>query len=177
MPPTLAATANAAIDFLISSMIDSPFAPRDHTNIRAALTIAADLLLQQVLHRLAVARDRAEVIVVGLALDALVDRAGEGRVGQNMRAAGLLPERDFLAPVVLVALAWGDPDLEPDILGFAAGLADQAAQPLEGLEHLVARRPAVGHEAVAVLRDALERRLGMAAEPHRHLARLGSRVD
>src|ERR1700742_3343265 len=94
-----------------------------------------------------------------------------------MAAPGLLPEGDLLAPVVLVALARRDPDFETDILGLAAGLADHAAQPLEDLEHVVARRPAVGHEAVAVLRHARECLLCMAAEPHRHLARPGTRVD
>ena len=35
----------------------------------------------------------------------------------------------------------------------------------------------VGHEAVAILGHALEGLLGVAAEPHRHLARLGARID
>src|SRR5262245_42921538 len=102
-----------------------------------------------------VASDRLEVVVVGLAGDALMDGTGERRVRQHMTAARLLPERDFLAPVIGRALAGRDPDLEADVLGPAALSLDHAAQPLENLQRLVARRPAVGHEAVAVLGDAL----------------------
>src|SRR5262249_15005661 len=78
---------------------------------------------------------------------------------------------------VLVALARRYPDFEADILGLAAFGFDHAAQPFENLQHVVARRPAVGHEAVAVLSDALQRLLGMAAKPYRHLARLRARSD
>src|SRR6185503_7992644 len=93
------------------------------------------------------------------------------------RAARLLPERDLLAPVVGRALARRRPDLEADIFRLAARGFDHPAQPIEDLQHLVARRPAVGHEAVAVLGDARQRLLGMAAEPDRDLAGLGPRVD
>ena len=65
----------------------------------------------------------------------------------------------------------------PTSSGLRPASRDHAAQPLEDLEHVVARRPAVGHEAVAVLGHALQRLLGVSAEPHRHLARLGARID
>src|SRR5690349_3870484 len=117
------------------------------------------------------------MILVALALDALMDRTGERRMSQDVRAARLLPERDLLAPVIRRALARRDPDLESHIFGLAALGLDHAAQAVEQFQRLVARRPAVGHEAVAVLGDALQGLLGVAAEPHLDLARLGPRVD
>src|SRR6266545_373542 len=133
--------------------------------------------LEKVRHRRAIAGDRVEVLGVALAGNALVMVADVGRMAGDVGHAGLLPETEFLAPVVGRALAGRHPDLQPDRRRVAPLGLDQLAQLVEGLQRLVACRIGQRHEAVAVLGGAPEGRLGMAAEPDRHAARLRPRVD
>src|SRR3984957_6797839 len=84
--------------------------------------------LQQTLDRRLVAGDRGEVLGRRLAGDALVVGAGVGRMDGGVGDAGVLPELDFLAPLVGAAGARRDPDFEPEIVWVAAIFAQEAAQ-------------------------------------------------
>src|SRR5262245_20755322 len=117
------------------------------------------------------------MIVEALAGDALVVIAAECGVHGGVGDAGLLPEGDLAPPVILVADAGGEPNLQANRRGITALGADQPAQLVEGLQRLVVGRISERHEAVAVLGGAAERGVDMAAEPDRHAARLGARVD
>src|SRR4030095_14662786 len=126
---------------------------------------------------LAIWCERVEVLGVALAGDALVMAAHVGGVDGDMGDAGLFPEANLAPPVLVLADAGRHPDFQADRGGISAGRADEAAQLVESLQRLVARRIGERHEAVAVLGGAPEGRLGMAAEPDRHAARLRSWID
>src|SRR5262252_2639961 len=117
------------------------------------------------------------MIVEGLAGDALVMIAAEGRVDRGVGDARLLPEADLAPPIVLVADAGREPDLETDRGGVPAFGLDHGAQFVEGFQRLVAGRIGQRHEAVAVLGGAPEGGVDMAAEPDRHAAGRGAWVD
>src|SRR5215510_382420 len=117
------------------------------------------------------------MIVEGLAGDALVMIAAEGRVDRGVGDARLLPEADLAAPVVLVADPGREPDLEADRPGVPAFGLYHGAQLVEGFQRLVAGRIGQRHEAVAVLGGAPEGGIDMAAEPDRHAAGLRPWVD
>ena len=61
----------------------------------------------------------------GLARDPLVVGRGIGRVRGDMRHPGGFPERELFPPIVFGAGAQRHPNLDPDILGLAAGGAGQ----------------------------------------------------
>src|SRR5215470_13516027 len=117
------------------------------------------------------------MIVERLAGDALVMIAAERRVDRGVGDARLLPEGGFAPPVVLVADTRREPDLEADRRGIPAFSLDHGAQLVEGFQSLVAGRIGQRHEAVAVLGGAPKGGVDMAAEPDRHAAGRGARVD
>src|SRR6516162_10528791 len=94
-----------------------------------------------------------------------------------MRCAGLLPEPCLLTPIRFASGTHRHPDLDPHTGGIAAGFLGQAAQLAENVESTLVRAIGIRHPAVAPLGDARKSALVMPAEPHRHLARGGQRVD
>src|SRR5262245_30054326 len=84
-------------------------------------------LLKQVSHSGAVARERCQVLRRSSAVDASVVPTDISGMRGHMGNAGILPECDFLPPVILVARARRDPDLQSHVLRFAAGVTDQLA--------------------------------------------------
>src|SRR3982074_3378441 len=113
----------------------------------------------------------------GVAADALVVAAIEGRRQAEMRGAPLLPEPRILGPLRLVAGAHRDPHLDADLGRVAAGLFGLAAQLAKDAERGLIRRIGVRHPAIAEFGDALDGPFVMTAEPHRYLAGSGARVD
>src|SRR5205085_11741506 len=103
--------------------------------------------------------------------------AVEGRGQTEMRGAGLLPEPRLPRPIGLIAVAHRYPDLDADLLWIASGLLGQPAQLPEPVERALVGRLGVRHPAVAELGDTFQGALVMPAEPHRHLAGSGARVD
>src|SRR5689334_10038796 len=94
-----------------------------------------------------------------------------------MRGAGLSPEARLLGPIRFAARAHRDPDLDANLARVAAGGFGHRAQPGEDVERFLAWGIGVRHTAVAESRDALQRALVMAADPHRHPAAFRPRVD
>src|SRR5437868_11907835 len=109
--------------------------------------------------------------------NAAVVAAVEGRGQAEMRGAGLLPEPRLSRPIGLVAVAHRYPDLDADLARVASGLLGQPAQLPEDVERALVGRIGVRHPAVAEFGDALQGALVMPAEPHRHFAGGGTRIN
>src|SRR5690242_13003331 len=108
---------------------------------------------------------------------ALVVVAAEGVMQRDMRDAGLLPEVDFLAPVLLRASASRGPDFEADRGRIASLGFDQATQLVEFRNRLGSRRFGQHHPAVAPLCDTLQRHVHMTAEPEWNFTAWRPRID
>src|SRR6266542_1847567 len=132
--------------------------------------------LEKVRHRRAIAGDRVEVLGVALAGNALVMVADVGRMAGDVGHAGLLPETEFLAPVVGRALAGRHPDLQPDRRRVAP--LGMAAEPDR---HAARLRPRVDAAVVELVELALERHAGLGPqllhEAHLLLGALAAAVE
>src|SRR5689334_17664742 len=111
------------------------------------------------------------------AANASVVLADEGRVRSHMRDPGVLPESDFLPPVILVAGTRRDPDFEAHILRSAAGFRDQRAQRRERRQCLLPWCVGEWHVSVAISGDATEGCLRVTAEPDGNAARSGTQGE
>ena len=103
--------------------------------------------------------------------------AMERRRQADMRHAGGLPERRFLAPVVRRSRAAGCPHLNADGFRIAALGLRQPVQFAEDVQRRLVRRIGVRHPAVAPFGDARQRLFMMPAIPHRHPAGSRARID
>src|SRR5262249_44819803 len=120
----------------------------------------------------------ADMIGERAAADALVMPAVERRRQAEMRGAAVLfPEARLLRPIRLVARTHRHPNLDADLFRVAPRLLGQAAQLRQDVERALVGRIGIRHPAVAEFCDALQGALDMPAEPHRHLAGGGARVD
>src|SRR5260221_9170719 len=86
---------------------------------------------EQICDGVAVAAHRSDMVGHAPAGHALVVVAGEGVVQRDMRDARLLPEADFLSPVVFGAGAGRGPDFEANRRRIASFGFHQAAQLVE----------------------------------------------
>src|ERR1051326_8762601 len=134
---------------------------------RGANTSVAVGSAQQIRDRASIALHRGDVVGDSAVLDAFVVVATVDVVEGDVRDAGGFPGRELLAPGCLVADG-GDPDADAERLGIAACVGGEAAELREGGVGLGAAIVGQHDPAVAVLGDALERAIVVAAEPERH---------